>query len=63
MVDNESFIKIYDFHNAQKLGEEEFLTGVPECQLEELNYCAPEMFDNSLYDKSADWWALGVLLY
>ena len=60
LIDKEGHIKIADFGFAKKLTNDRTFTlcGTPE-------YLAPEIILGSKegYGKSADWWALGILVY
>jgi serine/threonine protein kinase len=51
--------KIGDFGLAREIGDEE--TAITNCGTE--SYMAPEILSCHRYDKQADIWSLGVLLY
>ena len=60
LIDREGHVKLADFGFAKKLANDRTFTlcGTPE-------YLAPEIIMGSKegYGRSADWWALGILVY
>lgn len=57
LIDDKGYLKITDFGFATKIkGRAWSLCGTPE-------YLAPEIILNKGYNKSVDWWALGILIY
>lgn len=59
LLDRDGYLKITDFGFVKKLkssGKTWTLCGTPE-------YLAPEIILSRGYNKSADWWAMGILLY
>lgn len=59
LVAENGYIKIIDYGLAKILKNNEEATsfcGTPE-------YLAPEMLTKESYDKSVDWWAVGILMY
>ena len=59
MVDCNGYVKIIDFGLAKKLTENteaKTLCGTVE-------YFAPEMIGREGYDRSVDWWAVGIMIY
>lgn len=59
LLDELGYLKLADFGMAKKLNQNEKATsfcGTPE-------YLAPEIIVGEGYDKSADWWSFGILLY
>jgi serine/threonine protein kinase len=56
LLDRDGYIKLADFGLAKFADHSTTFCGTPE-------YIAPEMLSGSGYDKTADWWALGVLTY
>lgn len=59
MIDSRGYVKVTDFGYAKRLKRGELtcsLVGTPE-------YMAPEIIGVEYYNKSVDYWALGVLIY
>ena len=59
LVDDRGYLKIIDYGLAKMLRDDQEATsfcGTPE-------YLAPEIISKIGYDKSVDWWALGILMY
>lgn len=57
LIDKDGHIKITDFGFAKVVkNKTQTLCGTPE-------YLAPEIIQNQGHDKTADWWALGILLF
>lgn len=57
LVTEGGLVQLVDFRFAKKAeGRTYTLCGVPE-------YLAPEVIGGTGHDESADWWALGVLVY
>lgn len=59
LLDELGYLKLADFGMAKKLKKNEKATsfcGTPE-------YLAPEIIVGEGYDKAADWWSFGILLY
>ena len=64
LIENDGFIKLYNFDQAKHLDENELIKGNPAVDSEEWNkYMAPEVLENEFYGHVVDWWALGVLMY
>ena len=61
LLDTEGHIKIINFINSkQNVGENDMIM-YSMCDTPE--YLAPEIIKKVQYNRSADWWSLGVLLY
>ena len=64
MIQSDLFIKLINFDNAKTFTDEE-----PEVRcsvkgsLDQLKYKSPEMARFDAYDKTVDWWALGIIIY
>ncbi|KAF5276829.1 hypothetical protein FQA39_LY06381 [Lamprigera yunnana] len=58
LIDKDGYIKITDFGFAKKIDDQRTYTlcGTPE-------YLAPEIILSQGYNKSVDWWSLGVLIF
>ncbi|ESO01970.1 hypothetical protein HELRODRAFT_65617 [Helobdella robusta] len=57
LIDAQGYIKLVDFGLAKETrASTHTMCGTPD-------YLAPEMLQGKSYDKSVDWWALGVLLF
>jgi len=57
LLDDEGHIKLADFGFSKKIPHKTYtLCGTPE-------YLAPEIIQNKGHNSTADWWALGVLIY
>jgi serum/glucocorticoid-regulated kinase 2 len=59
LMDENGYLKLTDFGMAQKLNKDEkaiAFCGTPE-------YLAPEVLTGEGYDKTADWWSFGILIY
>jgi len=59
LMDENGYLKLTDFGMAQKLNKDEkaiAFCGTPE-------YLAPEILTGKGYDKTADWWSYGILIY
>ena len=59
LMDEKGYLKLTDFGMAQKLNKDEkaiAFCGTPE-------YLAPEILTGKGYDKTADWWSYGILIY
>lgn len=58
LIDKDGFLKITDYGFCKKIDDQRTYTlcGTPE-------YLAPEIIMSQGYNKSVDWWALGVLIY
>lgn len=58
LLDKDGFLKITDYGFCKKIDDQRTYTlcGTPE-------YLAPEIIMSQGYNKSVDWWALGVLIY
>ncbi|XP_018328583.1 cAMP-dependent protein kinase catalytic subunit-like [Agrilus planipennis] len=58
MMDKEGYIKITDYGFCKKIDEQRTYTlcGTPE-------YLAPEIIMSQGYNKSVDWWSLGILIF
>lgn len=60
LVEEDGYIVISDFGLSKILSEPNQLT---ETFCGTAAYLAPEIIRGSSYDKTVDWWALGILLY
>ncbi|KAI0180007.1 Pkinase-domain-containing protein [Hypoxylon sp. FL1284] len=57
LLDRHGHLKITDFGFAKKVPDKTWtLCGTPD-------YLAPEVVSNKGYNKSVDWWSLGILIY
>ena len=56
LVERNGYIKLSDFGLAKIAEESNTFCGTPE-------YISPEMLLGTGHDHTADWWALGVLIY
>ena len=59
MIDTAGYLKIVDFGLARVLRHQDVaqtIVGTPA-------YLAPEILKKQSYDKAADWWATGIILY
>ena len=60
LIDRLGYIKVIDFGISRKMkkNEEDAKTfaGTED-------YMAPEMLNRAGYDKSIDWWAVGIMMY
>ena len=59
MVGTDGYLKIVDFGIAKSLSSNEFsntVVGAPA-------YFAPELVKGELYNKTADFWAVGIIMY
>ena len=59
LIDEKGYLRLTDFGLAKKLKDGEMTNsfcGTPE-------YLAPEIINGKGYDKNADWWAFGILIY
>lgn len=56
LLDRDGYIKLSDFGLAKLAKESNTFCGTPE-------YISPEMLLGTQHDHTADWWALGVLIY
>ena len=59
LIDQEGYIHIIDFGISKKI-EPNLETGTF-CGTKE--YMAPEILEGQHYNKSVDWWAIGIMLY
>ena len=59
MIDSNGYVKIIDFGLSKILASDQVAT--TQCGTAE--YFAPEVLRHQGYDKSVDWWAIGVLIY
>ena len=59
LLDKNGYLKIIDFGISKKL--EQDLDTATFCGTKE--YMAPEILDGKQYNKSVDWWAVGIMLY
>ncbi|KAH0790294.1 AGC family protein kinase [Histomonas meleagridis] len=60
LIDEDGYLKLTDFGLAKEINEENS-TAITFCGTHD--YLAPEMLLAKEYDKTIDWWALGVLTY
>ena len=59
LLDREGYLKIVDFGLARVLRHNEMtssIVGTPA-------YFAPEILKGQSYDMTADWWAVGIIMY
>ena len=59
MINTDGFLKIVDFGLAQVLRHGQFTTSIVGTP----SYMAPEILKQEQYDKTADWWSVGIILY
>ena len=59
MIDSDGYLKIIDFGLARICVRDE--TAMTTCGTPE--YFAPEIINKKGYEKSVDWWAVGVIIY
>lgn len=60
MIDNKGYLKIIDFGISKFFNQKELSTNTI-CGT--TDYMAPEIMLGAGYDKSVDWWAVGIILY
>lgn len=57
LIDDKGYLKVTDFGFTKRVSDRTYtLCGTPE-------YIAPEILAQKGYNRSVDWWALGVLIY
>ena len=59
MLDSDGYLKVIDFGISRKCNRLEKAKTFAGNQA----HMAPEMINNMKYDKSIDWWAVGVMMY
>ena len=59
LVDKDGYLKVIDFGISKKF--EQSLDTDTYCGTKE--YMAPEILEGNNYNKSVDWWAMGIMLY
>jgi serine/threonine protein kinase len=60
LLDEDGYIVVSDFGLAKILTDPNQMT---ETFCGTAEYLAPEVVNSQSYDKTVDWWALGILLY
>ena len=59
LLDRYGYIKVIDFGIARKLEHDEDA----KTHAGTRDYISPEMANRSGYDKTTDWWSVGIILY
>ena len=59
MLDTDGYVKIIDYGLAKMLNEGELANSICGTPI----YLAPEIVQSQPYDKTVDWWAIGIMMY